>query len=289
MPDRTQPPATATPPAPAAAGEQGCRVKIMGAQVASMTEAEAVQTIVSAAAEGRGHWTVTANLDHIRRYRCEPLARRLIDSADLVLADGTPLIWASRLAGQTMPERVAGSDMVWSISEMAGHEGMSVFLLGGDPGVAERAAAILSARCPGLRIAGTACPAVGFERDAQELERIRAALAQSAPQIVFVALGFPKQDLLIADLRDLLPHTAFIGVGISLSFITGDVPRAPRWTHPLGLEWVHRLMQEPRRLMHRYLAQGVPFAVRMLASAALHRARRDRRAGWGPAGASAEE
>jgi N-acetylglucosaminyldiphosphoundecaprenol N-acetyl-beta-D-mannosaminyltransferase len=251
------------------------RMRLMGAPVGVVTEASAVGAIVDAAEAGRGHWTITANLDHLRRYHCDPIAKGLIDEADLVVADGMPVIWASRLAGEPLPERVSGSSMVWSICEAASGRGLSVFLLGGDPGVAERAAGVFRDRYPGLEIAGTACPPVGFESDAQELDRVRRQVTEGAPQIVFVALGFPKQDLLIRSLRGSLPGTSFLGVGISLSYATGDVSRAPNWLCSLGLEWAHRLSQEPTlRLARRYLVDGLPFGLRLMASAARHRVRR---------------
>lgn len=259
------------------------RMRLMGTPMDVVTEAQAVQSIVDAAQTSRGHWTITANLDHIRRYQRDPLARSLIDEADLVVADGMPLIWASRLAGEPLPERVSGSSMVWSICEAASTRRQSVFLLGGDPGVAERAADIFRDRYPGLEIAGTACPPVGFENDKQELERIRGQVTEAAPNIVFVALGFTKQDILIRVLRSSLPGASFLGVGISLSYATGDLSRAPGWICQIGLEWAYRLAQEPTRLLaRRYILNGMPFALRLMASAARHRARRgDPGASWG--------
>ena len=251
-------------------------MRLMGAPMDVVTEAQAVQAIVDAAANARGHWTITANLDHLRRYRCEPIAKSLINDADLIVADGMPLIWASRLAREPLPERVSGSSMVWSICEAASVQSQSIFLLGGDPGVAEKAAAIFRDRYPGLKIAGTSCPPVGFESDEIELARIQRQLAEARPRIVFVALGFPKQDLLIRRLRSSLPSASFLGVGISLSYVTGDVSRAPRWICNLGLEWAYRLSREPtRRLTRRYLFDGLPFALQLTASAVRHRARRD--------------
>jgi N-acetylglucosaminyldiphosphoundecaprenol N-acetyl-beta-D-mannosaminyltransferase len=247
-------------------------MRLMGAPMGVVTEAHAVHAIVAAAEAGEGHWTITANLDHLRRYHHNTIERSLIDEADLVVADGMPLIWASRLAGEPLPERVSGSSMVWSICEIASVRRQSVFLLGGDPGVAERAASIFQARYPGLEIAGTACPPVGFENDTQELDRIQRQVTAAAPRIVFVALGFPKQDLLIRALRGSLPHASFLGVGISLSYVTGYVSRAPNWICNLGLEWAYRLSQEPtRRLVRRYIVDGVPFALRLMMSAAWHR------------------
>jgi N-acetylglucosaminyldiphosphoundecaprenol N-acetyl-beta-D-mannosaminyltransferase len=258
-------------------------VRLMGAPLSEVSESDAVRLIVDAAIRRRGHWTITANLDHLRRYTRDAQARRLIDGADMVVADGTPLIWASRLAGVPLPERVAGSDMIWSICEAVSRHRGSVFLLGGEPGVAVIAARVLAENNPGLAIAGTSCPPMGFEEDAQEVDRIAAQLRATAPQIVLVALGFPKQDLLISRLRHLLPGASFIGVGISLSFVAGEMSRAPKWTQQLGLEWLNRLLKEPRRLGRRYLLQGMPFALELFASGFLHRIRiggQDARWGW---------
>jgi N-acetylglucosaminyldiphosphoundecaprenol N-acetyl-beta-D-mannosaminyltransferase len=246
-------------------------VRLGGARFAALTERASVNEIVDAASASRGHWTITANVDHLRRYRLDPIAQQLIDAADLVVADGMPLIWASRLAGTLLPERVSGSNMIWSICEQARLREQSIFLLGGDPGVAERAASELLAHYPGLEVAGTLCPPPGFEHDEAKLDCLSRDVVAAAPRIVFVALGFPKQDLLIARLRDALPGASFIGVGIGLSFVAGDVARAPMWMRTLGFEWLHRLLQEPRRLARRYLVSGVPFVSRLLIAALLYR------------------
>ena len=258
------------------------RMRLMGARFAAVTELDAASAIVDAAVASRGYWIITANLDHLRRYRSEPMARQLIDEADLIVADGTPLIWASRLAGTPLPRRVAGSNMIWSISRSASHRGASVFLLGGNPGAAEQAAQVLSHYFPGLKIAGTLCPPMGFEKEERELDRIQRQVREAAPMIVFVGLPFPKQELLIRRLRQLLPHTSFIGVGISFSFVAGEVSRAPEWTHALGLEWFYRLLQEPRRLVRRYVINGLPFAFVLFASAIRHRlCADDKHDSWG--------
>jgi N-acetylglucosaminyldiphosphoundecaprenol N-acetyl-beta-D-mannosaminyltransferase len=259
-------------------------MRLMGAPMDAVSEACAVQAIVEAAATSAGHWTITANLDHVRRYSQEAVAEELLDSADLVVADGMPLIWASSVAGTRLPERVSGSRMVWSICEAAGERQLSVFLLGGDPGAAERAARIFERKYRHLQIAGIVSPPVGFESDAGELARIQRLVTDAAPDLVFVALGFPKQDLLIRSLRPCAPGASFIGVGISLSYAAGDLAAPPEWICRLGLEWLHRLAQEPtRRLARRYLIDGLPFGLRMLLSAARHRLRArgfTRRWGW---------
>jgi N-acetylglucosaminyldiphosphoundecaprenol N-acetyl-beta-D-mannosaminyltransferase len=146
-----------------------------------------------------------------------------------------------------------------------------VFLLGGAPGVAKRAARVLEAHAPSLVIAGIHCPPFGFEHDPAEMAAIHEALVESQPDIVLVAMSFPKTDLLIQRLRHVLPAASFLGVGISLSFITGEVRRAPEPLQAAGLEWLHRVIQEPRRLWRRYLLLGLPFAGRLVAAAGVAR------------------
>jgi N-acetylglucosaminyldiphosphoundecaprenol N-acetyl-beta-D-mannosaminyltransferase len=196
-----------------------------------------------------------------------------------------PLIWASRLQGTPLPARVAGSDLIWSLTERAAREGCSVFLLGGNPGAAEAAAAEFTRRFPALRVAGHYCPPVGFENDPVQAAAIDAMLAAARPDIVYVGLGAPKQERLITRLRPLLPAAWFLGIGISFSFVTGEVRRAPRWMQVAGLEWAHRLVQEPRRLAKRYLVHGLPFAAKLLAVSAWRGVRR-RGGSYHPSGES---
>ncbi|MCC6660734.1 MAG: WecB/TagA/CpsF family glycosyltransferase [Phycisphaerales bacterium] len=215
-------------------------------------------------AAGRGGWVVTPNLEILRRLTTEPALATLVAPADLRLADGMPLIWASRLQRTPLPARVAGSDLIWSLTGRAARDGRSVFLLGGNPGAAEHAAAEFARRFPGLRVAGHHCPPMGFEKDPGQLAALEALLLAACPDIVYVGLGSPKQEHLITRLRPLLPAAWFLGIGISFSFVTGEVRRAPRWMQACGLEWAHRLVQEPRRLAKRYLVHGLPFAARLL-------------------------
>jgi N-acetylglucosaminyldiphosphoundecaprenol N-acetyl-beta-D-mannosaminyltransferase len=239
-------------------------VRLFGAGSAAVDETGAVEAIVAAAERGAGHWTVTANLDHLRRYNRYPDQRALIDAAEMVVADGMPLIWASRLAGTPLPERVSRSSMIWTICEQAARRRQSIFLLGGEPTVAPRAAAEFEHRYPGLKVAGTSCPAPGFEQEFAAVERIVSEVAAARPRIVFVALGFPKRDELIRRLRQSLPSASCLGVGISLSYAAGDLSRPPDWICQVGLEWAFRLSQEPtRRLLVRYFVRGAPFSLRL--------------------------
>jgi len=249
----------------------GSSVDLIGLDFRAIDEDHCVDEVMNALDVGRGGWIITANLDHLRRYRHDDEYRDLCRQASLVVADGRPVIWAARLQGTPLPGQVAGSNLIWSLSRAAAARGRSVFLLGGLPGAAEKAAERLRDAFPGLRIAGTHCPDFGFEARPAAVFEIAAMLHRTAPDIIFVALGSPKQERLIARIRHVLPRSWWIGVGISFSFVAGDIRRAPAWMQRCGMEWLHRLLQEPRRLAKRYLVQGVPFAAYLFAHAGVRR------------------
>ncbi|BAM02626.1 WecB/TagA/CpsF family glycosyltransferase [Phycisphaera mikurensis] len=286
-------PLPSSSPPEAAEGAEGPagperRVRLAGVDLDPLTLRGTIELMLGALDAGRGGWLVTSNLDHLRRAGHDPSFRAMLAAADRVVADGMPLVWASRIAGTPLPERVAGSTLSAEMAAAAAARGRSLFLLGGNPGVADAAAARLREDHPDLVIAGTHCPPLGFEDDPEAAPALRAALASSDADLVYVALGSPKQEKLIAELRGegLLPGAWWVGVGISLSFLCGEVSRAPGWVQAAGLEWVHRLAQEPRRLARRYLVDGLPYAARLLAAAAWSRLTRPAAATFRPAEAS---
>ncbi len=252
----------------------GGRVNLLGVEIDGLTEADAIASVMDGLDSGEGGWLVTANLDQLRCLAADSDLRDLMSSASLVVPDGMPLVWASRLKGDPLPERVAGSDMTWSLTAEAALRGRRVYLLGGSPGTCEAAEQTLRDNYPGVAVAGCYSPPFGFESCPDELSAIRHKLAAADPDIVYVALGFPKQERLIASLREEFPRAWFVGVGVSFSFLGGQVARAPEWMSRLGLEWIHRLVQEPRRLARRYLVDGIPFAARLLSYAVACRLRR---------------
>ncbi|GAA4923115.1 WecB/TagA/CpsF family glycosyltransferase [Actinoplanes utahensis] len=257
------------------------RVHLDGTGIDRITEDEVVAVVRESLARGRGGRIITPNVDILRRAAADVGVRRHLDDADLIVADGMPLIWASRLGGAPLPERVAGSSLIWSLSEGLGRDARSVFVIGGSPARsgrerdgAARAAARLAEKCPGLRIAGTISPDYGFEEDEASYAAVCARVVAARPDMVFVGLGFPKQEIVIERLRPQLPDAWFVGCGAAVNFVAGDVERAPRWMQRTGLEWAHRLGVEPRRLAGRYLRHDAPYALRLLAAAPRRRARR---------------
>jgi N-acetylglucosaminyldiphosphoundecaprenol N-acetyl-beta-D-mannosaminyltransferase len=255
------------------------RVHLDGTGFDRITEEEVVAVVREAINAGRGGRILTPNVDILRRAQADSDVRAYLDDADLVVADGMPLVWASKLSGSPLPERVAGSSLIWSLSRGLAHDGRSIFVVGGSPAArgvqdgATRAADRLARDCPGLRTAGTLCPAFGFERNERSYEGFGRKVAAAEPDLVFVGLGFPKQEAVITRLRAGLPRAWFIGCGAAVNFVAGDIGRAPRWMQRTGLEWAHRLGTEPSRLAGRYLKHDAPYAMRLLAGAA---ARRDR-------------
>ena len=217
---------------------------------------------------------LSPNVDILRQVDHDRELRALARRATLAVADGAPVEWAARLAGQPLPSRVPGSALIWSLSEAAAAAGRSVFLLGGDPGVADRAAVALANRAPALKVVGTHSPPRGFENDPAASIAILTALAEAKPDIVFCGLGFPKQEHLIDRLAGQFPRSWFICCGAAIAFAGGQVTRAPVWMQRIGIEWVWRLITEPRRLASRYLIHDVPYAIRLLARAALDGRRR---------------
>lgn len=186
--------------------------------------------------------------------------RNVYAAASLRLADGMPLLWGARLLGKPIAEKVSGSDLVGPLLARAARKGWRVYLLGAAPGVAEKAAAILRER-PGVHIVGVDAPFLKDPRSAAERAPIVAKIRDAAPDLILVAFGAPKQELFIHAARAELGSAVALGIGASLDFIAGNVSRAPRWISQNGLEWLYRLVKEPRRLWRRYLVRDPKFAL----------------------------
>lgn len=222
--------------------------------------AGALDRIEALVAARRGGTVFTPNVDHVVRAERDAALRAAYAAADLRLADGAPVLWAAALLGEPLPAKVSGSDLVEPLARRAADRGWSLWIVGGGPGVAERAAAALRDRT-GVAVLGTDAPVVAADGDGlagrQAAERIRRA----RPDLVLVAMGAPKQELWMERHRALLAPAVAVGVGAAVDFLAGTARRAPRWMSRAGLEWAFRLAQEPRRLWRRYLVEDPRFAV----------------------------
>lgn len=258
-----------TSPQPTQTGQR--RVPMGNFWLDAVTEREVVDTVREAWAAGQGGSVIPVNVDVARTVNHEPGLVEHLTAGSLVVADGMPLLWAARAGGQALPERVTGSSLVFSLSAAAAADGRSVYLLGGAEGVPERAAEALSARYPALRVAGAESPPFGFDKSREGVRRAIDAVTDAAPDLVFVGLGFPRQERLIEQLRQARPSAWFLACGGGIPMAAGETRRASPLVQRLGLEWAHRLAIEPRRLARRYLRDDLPFAIGLLTRAAIRR------------------
>jgi exopolysaccharide biosynthesis WecB/TagA/CpsF family protein len=250
------------------------RVQVGNIWFDALTEQGVIEAVRQSWAAGRGGSIITVNVDVARLATKRPDLADLVAAGSLVVADGMPLVWASRVGGQVLPERVTGSSLVFSLSAAAADDGRSVFILGGAEGVPGKAAEALSLRSPNLRVAGTDSPPFGFDRTDEGVRRAVGAVVAAAPDLVLVGLGFPKQEKLIEQLRRAWPNAWYLACGGGIPMAAGVRRRASPLVQRLGLEWVHRLILEPRRLARRYLRDDLPFAIELLARTMMRRVTR---------------
>lgn len=219
-------------------------VTILGVPVHPVTMAAALAHLRRCLTGDRLCQVCTPNPEFVMHAQRDAAFMAVLQAADLNIPDGIGLVWAGRRLGRPMPQRVAGSDLVYELAALCAAERQRLFLLGAAPGVAERAAAALKARYPGLTIAGAYAGSPAEAENDAIVARINAAAAD----VLYVAYGAPQQDLWIARNRDALPTVRVaLGVGGALDFIAGDVPRAPRWVRRIHLEWLYRLLLQPWR------------------------------------------
>jgi N-acetylglucosaminyldiphosphoundecaprenol N-acetyl-beta-D-mannosaminyltransferase len=238
----------------------------------SVTMGEALDEVERMVTSGAGGAVFTPNVDHIVIASENPRMRTAYARATLSIVDGTPVVWASRLFDTPLPERVPGSDFVPRVLERAAERGWRVYFLGGAPGVSRAARDKLRATLPKLEVVGIDEGRIGVDDPPEARERVMAPIRAARANLVFVALGAPKQEIWIDACRDALPGIVFFGIGASLDFIAGTMPRAPRWMGKTGTEWLFRLSREPKRLWRRYLVQDPKFL--LILARALRDARR---------------
>ena len=237
------------------------RVRLMGMPLDTVSHDQATARIEAGLRDGHGGAVLTPNLDVLRQYRRSQALQTTFESIELLVADGVPLVWASRLIGAPVPARITGTDMLWAATALAASHDATLFVAGGRPSDGGRAAERLREVHPGLRVLTHPC----FVRPGtlgRQLDQLCAEIEAALPGIVLVALPFAVQVHLMVTLRPRLPGTWFIGIGSSLDFINGDRARAPVWLQRIGLEWAHRVVLEPRTA-RRYLVDGLPFAARL--------------------------
>src|SRR3954452_14140857 len=233
------------------------RVDLGGVLIDRVDLSSAMNRVRGFLRSGKPNQIVTVNLDFVAIARRDEGFRETLNSAEMAVADGMPLVWVSRLGDEPVPQRLTGVDLVDECCRVAVETDTSVFLLGAGPGVADTAADTLRARFPGLRIAGVYAPPFGPLTD-EENEHIIKLVRAARPDFLFVALGAPQQDVWIRNNRDRLDVPVCMGIGCVLDLLAGVVSRAPDWMQDSGLGWLFRLAQEPARLWRRYIVDDMP-------------------------------
>jgi N-acetylglucosaminyldiphosphoundecaprenol N-acetyl-beta-D-mannosaminyltransferase len=240
------------------------RVQLLGIGVDPFTPDQVASELADYVASGTPHQVVTLNLDFLKVARKHEAFHSLVREADLVVADGMPVVWASRYLGTPIPERVTGLDLIEMCVAHSQQHGSSLFFLGAAEGLAARAAQKLATRLGQYSVAGAYSPPFGTYTAAEDA-KVRRMIRDANPDFLFVAFGCPRQDFWIHEHRDLGVPVS-IGVGGSFDLLSGALPRAPKWMQRAGLEWAFRLTREPGRLGRRYLLEDPPIAARLLLS-----------------------
>jgi len=241
-------------------------IDLLGVRVDSVSLDEAVARVGALVDGTRFGHVVTANVDFLHQASCDARLRRILKRADLVVADGVPLLWMARWQGTPLPERVNGTDLAIRLCEIAAEREWRVSLVGGEPGVAARAAAAIKSRWH-LDVFGVRSPTRSAMDDPRAAAEVADWVRASGTMLLLLAMGGGRQEHWIDRHRDRLGPCVAMGVGSALDFIAGTRRRAPEFLQRRGLEWAWRLSYEPGRLWHRYLVDDP----RVLAQFALDR------------------
>lgn len=233
------------------------RIKFMNTCIDNLTMSETLNEIDKLIQKKNCSYVVTPNVDHIVRLEKDVELQKVYKNASLILTDGKPLIWISKWYRTPIKEKISGSDLFPKVCELAANKNYTMYLLGAAEGVADTAARNLMKKYPGLNIVGTYSPPFGFEKNEQEINKIKAQIKDVHPDILIVGLGCPKQEkFMYYHCKELGVPISF-GLGASIDFEAGNIKRAPKWMSEHGLEWLYRITQDPKRLVKRYLVDDM--------------------------------
>jgi N-acetylglucosaminyldiphosphoundecaprenol N-acetyl-beta-D-mannosaminyltransferase len=239
------------------------RIDLFGIKIDPITMGETVSIIFDwiDKKESDCKFVITPNVDHIVQVQSNSELQASYKKAALVVTDGRPVIWAANFLDVNIPETVPGSDLVPAIFKYAqvNKKPVKVFLLGAMPGVADRAKVWISQEWPLVDVVGTFSPDFGFDKKDDESKRICEIVNVSGADLLVIGLGAPKQELWVTKYAPYISASAALCVGATIDFMAGEKPRAPMWMRRFGLEWLHRMLSEPKRLAKRYLIDAIKF------------------------------
>lgn len=228
------------------------RISFLNTHIDNLTLDEALNKVNSLIKQKNPSYVVTPNLDHIIMIETDLEFKKIYENADLILTDGKPLIWISKILKTPIKEKISGSDFFPRMCELAANKGYSIYILGAEEGVGQKAANNLQKRYHNLKISGIYSPKVGFEKDDNELELIKEMIHKAKPDILAVSLGSPKGEKFIYHHLNEYGVPLSISIGATIDFEAGKIKRAPKWMSSIGFEWLFRITQDPKRLIKRY-------------------------------------
>ena len=230
---------------------------LLNTYVNNVDMSETICAIEEMIASKNKSYIVAINVDVVMKIENDSYLKKIVDDADMVLVDGKPLVWISKLHKRPVKAKISGSDLVPELCKVAQKKKYTIFIIGGKDGIAEKAKANLEKKLPDIEIVGVYAPPFGFEKNQDELDRINAMISDVHPYLLIACFGCPKQEKWIYENIDKYDAKVTICAGATVDFLAGNVKRAPRWMSDHGLEWFYRLLQEPKRMFKRYLIDDV--------------------------------
>jgi len=233
------------------------RITFLNTEIDNLTMSEAIEEIDKLVINKKPSYVITPNVDHIVKLEKDAEFKEVYKNANLILTDGMPLIWISKMKSTPIKEKVSGSDLFPKVCELAARKSYKMFLLGAAEGVAAKAAENLQEKFNGLNVVGTYSPSYGFEKKEDEIEKIINIINEAKPDILAVGLGAPKQEKFVYKYNNRLNVPVSLAIGASIDFEAGNIERAPEFMQKCGLEWFYRLCKEPKRMFKRYLVDDI--------------------------------
>lgn len=234
--------------------------QLLNTYVNNVTMKETISAIENMISENRKSYVVAINVDVVMKIEDDPYLKEIVDNADMVLVDGKPLVWISKLHKKPVKAKISGSDLVPLLCKEAAEKGYRIFILGGKDGVASIAKQKLIKQYPNIEIVGTYAPPLGFEKNPVELEKINDMISNVYPDLLITCFGCPKQEKWIYENIKKFDAKVSVCAGATVDFLAGNVKRAPRWMSEYGFEWFYRFLQEPKRMFKRYFVDDMKIA-----------------------------
>ena len=225
---------------------------LLNPYINNVTMPETIAAIEQMIEADKKSYVVAINVDVVMKIEEDSYLKKVVDNADMVLVDGKPLVWISKLHGKPLKAKISGSDLVPLLCEVAAEKGYKIFIIGGKDGIAEQAKEKLENRLPKIKIVGTYAPPFGFEKNESELDKINQMISEAHPDLLIACFGCPKQEKWIYENIEKYNAKVSVCAGATVDFLAGNVKRAPRWMSDHGLEWFYRFTQEPKRMFKRY-------------------------------------